>query len=147
MHAYTTCLGGVLKTFDYKTPGNAQVYDLTLGVKRYCTISGVLGYTHPFTGEHYHIILHQCVHVHDSSTNCFDQFNSVHTEWQLITVSKYTATILTRLNIQLLLLISMKKVTLSFFICGVSSCMIVESISPREYENSTRNMKFMHVLG
>ena len=49
-HADTTCLGGVtLKFFDYDCPVNVQGHDPTLGVKKYCTISGALAYTHPFT--------------------------------------------------------------------------------------------------
>ena len=50
-HANTTCIGGgTLKLFDYDCPVNVQGYETTLVVKEYCTISGALDYTHPFTG-------------------------------------------------------------------------------------------------
>ena len=56
-HADTTCLGsGALNFFDYDCPVNVQGYDIALGVKQYQTISGAVGYRHPFTGQKYHLI-------------------------------------------------------------------------------------------
>ena len=46
----TTCLGsGALKIYDFDCPVNVQGYDSALGVKQFQTISGVVGYIHPFT--------------------------------------------------------------------------------------------------
>ena len=60
----TTFLGGGgLKLFDCDCPANDQGCDPTLGVNEYCTISGALAYTHPFTGIWYHLIIHQAVHM------------------------------------------------------------------------------------
>ena len=59
-HADTTCLGhGALKIFDFNCPVNVQGYDPALGVRQYSTISGVVGYVHPFTGRKFHIVVHQ----------------------------------------------------------------------------------------
>ena len=63
-HADTTCLGrGALKIFDFNTPVNVQGYDASLGIRQYQTVSGVIGYVHPFTGRKYHIIIHQAIHM------------------------------------------------------------------------------------
>ena len=65
-HADTTCLGSAaLKIYDYDCPVNVQGYDSALGVKQFQTISGVVGYTHPFTGTKYHIVVHQAIHMPD----------------------------------------------------------------------------------
>ena len=62
-HADTTCLGhGALKIFDFNCPVNVQGYDPSLGVRQCSTISGVVGYIHPFTGRKFHIIVHQAIH-------------------------------------------------------------------------------------
>ena len=63
-HADTTCLGsGALKLFDYDCPVNVQGYDSALGVKQYQTSSVAVGYIHPFTGQKYHLVVHQAIHM------------------------------------------------------------------------------------
>ena len=42
-----------------------QGYDLALGKKTYCTISGALLYDHPYTGRTYHIVICQSVEIPD----------------------------------------------------------------------------------
>ena len=65
-HAETLCLGrGSLVLYDYDQPVNVQRYDLTLGAKKYSTVSGSLAYSHPFTGSRYHLLVHQDIHVPD----------------------------------------------------------------------------------
>ena len=65
-HADTTCLGGkALRIYDYECPVNVQGYDSALGVRQYQTITGVVGYVHPFTGRKYHLVLHQAIHMPD----------------------------------------------------------------------------------
>ena len=49
--------------FDYDCPINVQEYDPNLGVKEYCTISGALDYTYPFTVIRYYMVIHQAVHM------------------------------------------------------------------------------------
>ena len=51
------------KVKNFNTPVNAQGYDPSLGIRQYPTISGVIGYVHPFTGRKFHIIIHQAVHM------------------------------------------------------------------------------------
>ena len=65
-HADTTCLGGgALKIMDYETPVSVVGYDPALGSKEYSIISGVVGYTQPHTGERYHLVINQAVHIPD----------------------------------------------------------------------------------
>ena len=65
-HADTTCLGGgALKLFDYNCPVNVHGYDAALGMRQYQTISGAVAYDHPHTGQRYHIIVHQAIHMPD----------------------------------------------------------------------------------
>ena len=42
---------------------SVQGYDPSLGIRQYQTISGVIGYVHPFTGRKYHIIIRQASHM------------------------------------------------------------------------------------
>ena len=63
-HADTTCLGGrALKIYNFDCPVNVQGCDSALGVKQFQTISGVMGYIHPFTGRKYHPVVHQAIHM------------------------------------------------------------------------------------
>ena len=63
-HADTTCLRhGALNVFDFNSPVNVQGYDPSLGIRQYQTISGVIGYVHPFTGRKFQIIIHQAIHM------------------------------------------------------------------------------------
>ena len=62
--ADTTCMGGgTLKIYDFDCLVNVQGYDSALGVKQFQIISGVVGYTHPFTGRKYHLVIHQAIHM------------------------------------------------------------------------------------
>ena len=63
-HADTCCLGkGALEIYDHMQPVNVHGYDHTLGVQSYRTISGVLGYDHPYDGTRYHLVIHQAVSI------------------------------------------------------------------------------------
>ena len=65
-HADTFVLGGgTLELADYMSPVNVQGYDPTLGVKQYRIISGAIAYTHPYSGQRYHLVVHQAVHIPD----------------------------------------------------------------------------------
>ena len=55
--------------FDYNCPINVQGYDPNLGVKEYCTISGALAYTHPFTENQYHLVIYQAFHIPELRNN------------------------------------------------------------------------------
>jgi hypothetical protein len=63
-HADTCVLGrGALIIQDYDRPVNVTSYDPALGNKIYQTVTGVLGFVHPRTGQLYHLVLHQCIHI------------------------------------------------------------------------------------
>ena len=65
-HADTSCLGrGALILFDHETPVNVQGYDASLGTKEYKIVSGAIAYRHHLTGQQYHIVIHQAVHIVD----------------------------------------------------------------------------------
>ena len=63
-HADTSCLGqGALIIEDYCEPVRVQGYDPADGTKTFRTVAGVLGYTHPYTGTVYHLVINQAVEV------------------------------------------------------------------------------------
>lgn len=63
-HADTCVLGrGALIIQDYDRPVNVTSYDPALGNKTYQTVTGVLGFVHPRTGQLYHLVVHQCIHI------------------------------------------------------------------------------------
>ena len=63
-HADTTCLGsGTIQIYNFDCPVNVHWYDSAMGVKQFQTISGVVGYIHPFTGRKYHVVVHQAIHM------------------------------------------------------------------------------------
>ncbi|KAL7530108.1 hypothetical protein ACHAXR_003313, partial [Thalassiosira sp. AJA248-18] len=63
-HADTSTVGSdALEVYDYNRPVNVTSYDPALGKKVYRTISAALGYQHPYTGEVYHLVLHQAVSI------------------------------------------------------------------------------------
>jgi len=65
-HADTSCLGrGTLILHDYQTPVQVQGYDASLGTKQYNIVSGALAYHHPDSGQQYHLVIHQAVHIPD----------------------------------------------------------------------------------
>jgi hypothetical protein len=65
-HADTSCLGrGTLIIHDYQTPVQVQGYDVSLGTKQYNIVSGALAYRHPDSGQQYHLVIHQAVHIPD----------------------------------------------------------------------------------
>ncbi len=64
MHADTCVLGGdALILLDYNRPVIVEGYDPYLGTKTYATVSGVLAYDDPVTGEVYHLVLNQAIHI------------------------------------------------------------------------------------
>ncbi len=63
-HADTCVLGcDALILLDYNRPVIVKGYDPTLGTKTYATVSGVLAYDDPVTGEVYHLVFNQAIHI------------------------------------------------------------------------------------
>ncbi len=63
-HADTRVLGrDALIHLDYDRPVIVEGYDLSLGTKTYTTISGALAYDDPVTGEVYHLVINQAIHI------------------------------------------------------------------------------------
>jgi hypothetical protein len=60
-----TCILGcdALILHDYMRPVRVQRYDPSLGTAQYNTVSGVLAYDHPNSGETYHLVVNQAVHI------------------------------------------------------------------------------------
>jgi hypothetical protein len=48
---------------DYDRPVVVEGYDPSLGTKTYATVSGALAYDDPLTGEVYHIVINQAIHI------------------------------------------------------------------------------------
>ncbi len=48
---------------DYDKPVIVVGYDLSLGTKTYATVSGALAYDDPVTGEVYHLVINQAIHI------------------------------------------------------------------------------------
>jgi hypothetical protein len=63
-HADTCVLGhDALFFLDYDTPVVVKSYDPSLRTKTYATISGGLAYDDPMTGEVYHLVINQAIHI------------------------------------------------------------------------------------
>ena len=63
-HADTCVLGrDALILLDYNRPVIVEGYDPALGTKTYATVSGVLAYDDPVTGEVYHLVINQAIHI------------------------------------------------------------------------------------
>jgi hypothetical protein len=63
-HADTCVLGcDALILLDYDRPVIVEGYDPSLGTKTYDTVSGVLAYDDPVTGEVYHLVMNQAIHI------------------------------------------------------------------------------------
>ena len=63
-HADTCVLGrDALIIQDYERPVNVQGYDPALGSTTYATVSGALAYDDPQTGEVYHLVVNQAIHI------------------------------------------------------------------------------------
>ena len=63
-HANTCILGrDALITLTYNRPISVLGYDPALGSKTYETVSGVVAYNDSMTGETYHLVINQAIHV------------------------------------------------------------------------------------
>ncbi len=63
-HADTCVLGhDALILLDYDRPVIVEGYDLSLGTKTYATVSRALAYDDPVTGEVYHFMINQAIHI------------------------------------------------------------------------------------
>ncbi len=63
-HADTCVLGcDALILLDYNRPVIVKGYDPSLGTKTYATVSVALAYDDPLTGEVYHIMINQVIHI------------------------------------------------------------------------------------
>ena len=58
------CLGrDALIILNYDRPVDVEGYDPTLGKQRFDTVSGVVAYNHPQTGEVFHLVINQAIHI------------------------------------------------------------------------------------
>jgi hypothetical protein len=48
---------------DYLRPMSIQGYDPALGTTQYNTVSGTLAYDHLISGETYHLVVNQAIHI------------------------------------------------------------------------------------
>ena len=63
-HADTCCIGeSALIIRDYNRPVTVLGYDPALGAKQYNTVSAVLDFRHPVTGQRYHLVVHQAFNI------------------------------------------------------------------------------------
>ena len=63
-HADTSILGwDTLIILDHDRPVTVQGYDPSLGSKTYRTVSRVLANDNPYSGETYHLVIHQAIHI------------------------------------------------------------------------------------
>ncbi len=63
-HADTCVLGhDALILLDYNRPIIVKGYELSLGTKTYATVSRVFAYDDPVTGEVYHLVINQAIHI------------------------------------------------------------------------------------
>ena len=63
-HADTCVLGcDALILHDYLRPVSVQGYDPALGTTQYNTVSGALAYDHPHSGETFHLVVNQAIHI------------------------------------------------------------------------------------
>ncbi len=63
-HADTCVLGhDALILLDYDRPVIVEGYDPSLGTKTYATVSKALAYDDPMTGEVYHLVINQAIHI------------------------------------------------------------------------------------
>ena len=63
-HADTCCIGsGALVIYDFDQPVQVFGYDPGLGAQNFRTVSAVLGYTRPDTGQIYHLVVHQAIEI------------------------------------------------------------------------------------
>ncbi len=63
-HANTCVLGrDALILLDYDRPVIVEGYGPSLGTKTYATVSGALAYDDSVTGEVYHLVINQAIHI------------------------------------------------------------------------------------
>ena len=64
-HADTCVIGeDCLILNDYERPVTVYGYDRPLGAQSFCTVSAVLGYIDPKSGQTYHLVIHQAIEIH-----------------------------------------------------------------------------------
>ena len=136
-HADTCVLGGgTLEILDHEQPVNIQGYDPALGVQQYRTITGVLAYVHPYSGQRYHLVIHQAVHIPDlphhllCPNQCRAHGVSIY-DCPRIYVDRPDSdshSIVARDEYG-------ESVVLPFFLCGVTSLINVEPISRNEWDD------------
>ena len=63
-HADTCVIGkDCLILNDYERPVTLYSYDRSLGAQSFCTVSAVLGYIDPKSGQTYHLVIHQAIEI------------------------------------------------------------------------------------
>ena len=59
---YVLCSNALVIQY-HGRPANDLSYDPSLGDRPYQTVSGVIGYDHPITGQSYHPVIHQAISI------------------------------------------------------------------------------------
>ena len=73
-HADTCVIGeDCLILNDYERPVTVYGYDRDLGVQSFCTVSDILGYIEPKSGQTYHLVIHQEIEIPNLDIACFVQ--------------------------------------------------------------------------
>ena len=63
-HADTCCVGkDALVIYDHDCPVPVSGYDPELGSRDFKTVSALLEYTHPLTGQIFHLVIHQSIQI------------------------------------------------------------------------------------
>jgi hypothetical protein len=148
-HADTCVLGrDALIIRDYNRPVEVYGYDPNLGSKTYQTVSGVVAYNDPHTGEVFHLIINQVIHiphldhhllcpmqcrVNDVTINKMPKFLAVDTTDHMHTLTitdprHCTETFTLRLALQgVILLLNVHKPTISDWTTGEIRCLALTS--------------------
>ena len=121
---------------DHEQPVNVQGYDPALGLKRYRTISGALAYIHPHSGKRYHVVVHQAVHIPDLNHHllCPMQCRA-----SGVVVNSCLRIYVDRPGATSHSIIAKDEcgdmVVLPFFLRGVTSCLHVEPLTRKEWDD------------
>jgi hypothetical protein len=63
-HADTCVLGkNMLIIVDHECPVSVSGYDKSMSPVEHKTVSGGIGYVHPYDGKHYYLVIHQVIHI------------------------------------------------------------------------------------
>ena len=98
-HADTCVLGsGALIFLDHNRPVQVLGYDTTLGSKTFKTVSGALAYDHPDSGQTYHLVIHQAIHIPHLGHHLLNPFQTRVNDIHINELPKFQAMIPNELN-------------------------------------------------